>query len=451
MLKETMLSAMRAELGDMAQSIWTIDDELSRGIEKTISLMSRFIQNRKIIETTIVREITDETLTISSGSGTLAYKPIKVGSLSIPDKTLDTDYRVNYLTGVVTEIGTGLPDTDYTVSYELDPNMLDISSLLTSFVKIERVEYPAGQSPATLVTFDKFGDFLAFRGNTTLVEDYHLRIIYLDKWTAPTSSEAGDYPEHLDNIIIIGAAGQALIFKAEEYMHDAHAAVDSAVTALGNISAVTMPTAPTLTTYLGDADTALDAAIARFEAAVTTLGSMDTPLTTDADAALDSAISELADAFTAYLDIGDDLINQGTRGESVGAVYGSYAGYAAGLVNSYISVAQQRIAMALAYEQDAARDTTIGNSYVNEAIQRLAIAARLVDLFENEIGLADTEVDYYNAQIAQANQYLNAATQHLTVAGRYLASGQAKINEFLAAFGVKPEFPTQKSSSEQRD
>lgn len=448
MYLEDMISNIRIELGDRDSTVWTSDDEVTRAIEKAVSLMSRLTPKRDLIETTIVRDIDDETLTISSSTGTLAYKPIKPGSVVMTGKTLDTDYRIDYLTGIVTEIGSNLTDTDYTVSYELDPYILDLSSLLPDYIRLERVEYPVGDVPLSLLTFDVFGSSLVIRGSgTTLSENDHLRVIYLKKWTPPTAEVEGDYPSHLDDIVIIGSAGQALIFKAVEYTHTVITNLDSAVTALGAISAVTFPSAPDIASYITDADTALDAAVARFTAAVTTLGSMDTPLA-DTNTALDQIDTELTAAI-AFLTSGSSLINVATRGEDVGKIFGEYAGHRVDISEGYEKEASQRIALALAYEADAARDTTIGNSYVNEAIQRLAMAARLVDKYASEVSSAGHEVTYYRSQVDKATQYGTVASQYLEAAGRYLADGQSKINEFLAALGITPEFSKQKASHAQ--
>lgn len=446
---DKLLSDIRIEVGDRDESVWT-DDELARATDKSVALMSRITPHRDIIETTIVRDIDDETLTIASSTGTLTYKPIKPGSVAMTGKTLDTDFRINYLTGVVTEIGSNLTDDDYTVSYELDDYMLDISSLLPDYIKIERVQYPADDVPVSWLTFDIYGDLLVIRGSAvTLDEDEHLRIVYLKKWTAPTPTAAGDYPSHLDDVVVIGAAGQALIYKAEEYTHLAKDTVAAAVTTLAGISAVTFTSAPDISSYITDADTALDAAITRFAAAVTTLSNLDTPLA-DANTALDAVATQLGAAETEYLDVGDDLINTGTRGEDVGKTYADYAEVRVDMADTYIEEAKQRIALALANEADAGRDTTIGNSYVNEAIQRLAIAARELDSYGTSAEIDAAKVNYYTAQVQKAYQQAQASAQYLSVAGRFLASGQAKVNEFLTALGSKAEFVSHKASQEQR-
>lgn len=174
MLLPEMLDNIRIELRDTDPDSYIHEpDDLVRAIAKSVSLMSRLSPKIGMVETTIVLSITSETLTISSNTGTLAYKPIKSGSLTIPNKTLDTHYRINYLTGVVTEIGSGLPDADYTVSYELDPQMLDISSLLPDYIKIERMEYPVGDTPAAYPPFDVFQDLIVLRGTDLFTENYH--------------------------------------------------------------------------------------------------------------------------------------------------------------------------------------------------------------------------------------------------------------------------------------
>jgi len=240
MILSEMLTSLRIELQDAGEPQLWEDDELIRAIEKSVSLMSRLLPKRSIVETTLVRAFTGETLTIAANTGTLLYKPIKVGSVAITGKTLDTDYRINYITGIVTEIGSNLPDTDYTVGYELDLQMLDISSLLSDYIKIERIEYPAGNSPPSLVTADVFGDFLVFRGNVSLTENDHLRIIYLGRWTIPSLDTEGDYPSNLNDAVIIGSSGQALINKAEKYTQLSASTVTDILTLLEEIGDLTL-------------------------------------------------------------------------------------------------------------------------------------------------------------------------------------------------------------------
>ena len=387
MLLEDMIGSIRIEVGDRAGAIWQ-PDEIVRAIEKSISLLSRLTPKRDLVEGTLLE------------------------------------------------------------AWIVDKYLLDISAVLSDYIKIERVEYPTNGDPPPSVTFDVIGKYLKFRTDLGLTIGDVIRIIYLGKWTPPTPNADGDYPSHLNDIIIIGSAGQALIFKSEEYTHIAITTLASAITAIEAISAVTFPSAPDISSYITNAATALDAAVVRFAAAVTALGSMDTPLG-DTNIALDQIDTELVAAI-GYLNDGDSLINASTRGENVGKVYGEYASHRTDVAAGYEKEASQRVALALAWEAKAAREGTIGNSYVNEAIQRISMASRLVDAFASEASISASEVTYYRAQLDNVTQLIAIANQYLETSGRYLASGQSKINEFLVALGIKPEFSTQKASAEQR-
>ncbi len=445
-LQDKLISDIRIEIADRETTIWQ-PDEIIRAIEKATSLMSRLLFKRDILETTIVRTISGESLVISSNTGTLAYKPVKVGTVTILGKKLDTDFRIDYLTGVVTEIGSNLPDDTYAVSYELDSLTLDISTLLPDYIKIDRVEYPAGGNPPTFVAFDIQGSFLSIRTGT-LTEDEHLRIIYYSKWTPPTSDTEGDYPSHLNDLIIIGASGEALIFKAEEYTHRAITTLDDAVDIIEGLSGVTFPDAPDISTYLTASISALTAAADALSDAETTVGSIDTALGL-ADAAFDNIESEVATGL-GYLDTGEPLINEGTRGKDVGATYGNYASHLANLMRNYADEGGGFVAIANAWEAKAGRQSTIGNSYINEAVQRIAIISRLLEKYNTEADVANQEVNYYIAQAGIATQLMNISVQYLNTAGRYLASGQAKINEMLATLLQKPEMMMQRAAGEQR-
>ena len=449
MLLSEILAALRIELQDLDEDSYVhSEDDLSRAVRKCVSLMSRLIPDRGMVETTIVRAITGETLTIATDTGTLTYKPIKPDSLSIPNKTVDTDYTVNYLTGVVTEVGSNLPDTDYTVSYELDSQMLDISSLLSDYIKIDRMEYPAGEYPVANPTYDVLGDFIRLRGNTnTLTAGKHLRLMYLKRWTPATETVRGSYPTHLNDAIIIGSAGQALIFKAEKHTQAAVTAIAAGKVLLDAIAAVTVATAPSISTEITAAQTALAAGIARFVSAVTAVGNMDTPLGASVTA-LDK-VGAVVVTGVGYLTTGAAKINAATRGDKVGEIYGAYGSHQAGLAQTYDREGAQRTALALGWEAKSGRETTIGNSYLNEGVQRLAVVARLLEKYRLELEGNSQDVAYYARQLDRITKYETTAKQLIEISGRFLASGQAKINEMLIMLGLKPEYSTQRASSGQ--
>ena len=152
----TFRSNIRLGLADTG-AFWS-STEIDRAVGKIENLLARLIPKKNIVETTITIDRTAETLTISSDTGTTTYKPIKYDSETItnPDGTTievrDTDYTINYMTGVVTEIGTKLADGSYTITYKQDTQRLDISSLVTNPIKITRVEYPVGDIPVTFLS-----------------------------------------------------------------------------------------------------------------------------------------------------------------------------------------------------------------------------------------------------------------------------------------------------------
>lgn len=561
MLIDKLISDIRIEIADRDEVIWQ-EDELVRAIEKCVSLMSRFIPKKAVLETTVTRTIKGETLTVTNNEGILAHKPIQIGSVFIEGRT---GYTVNHLTGRVT----GLPNGNYTVNYKLDPYMFDLSTVLPDYIKIERIEYPAGSTPLSLVTFDVFGNILVLRSaQASFTDSTYLRIIYLSKWTLPTPTTPGDYPSHLNDVVVIGSAGQALIYKAEEYTHKAMTSLDTASTALANLDTITFPTAPdigtelssiknyinsisavtfpsspnietelgeigdlidniaditfpsapTITAKITDAETALNSAKTQLQNSATSLGSMSTPLSS-ANTALGTIDDKIA-LGEAFLDTGEELINRVTVGERAGQVFGEYATHMANLVRGFAESGDGFIKLALAYEAKAGRETVIANSYIQEAVQRLAIVARLLEnyaadasvsaqkvnyylaqlnkaeqklalidrrlktyeteasvsnqkvnyfvaqlnkaaqllalidrtlqTYETEANVCTQKVNYYNAQINRCIQLINLSEHYLNTSGRYLASGQAKINEFLSALGVKPEFHGQMASSEQR-
>lgn len=371
-----MLSALSSEIQDEEANA----DALTRAVVKTVSLMSRLLPKRNVVESRILGDVTSETLAIASNMGTLAVHPIKVGTVLITGKTEGTHFSVNHLTGVVTEIGSGLPDGNYTVSYSRDPRAFDIAALVSDCIKIERIEYPAGQEPPVNPTFEHIGDFLFFKGKDfSLSEDYYLRAIYLSAWTPPSIDADSDYPSHLDNAVIIGSAGQYLIFRAEYY-------VLQAASILSDITAPTAPTAPTLSF--------LD---------------------------FDSAIGAVGDEITAakaHHTSGATVINAATRGSDVAATYGRYAEAVYGGANTR----------------------------VNEALAQLRKQEDILQKYASEVTAFGSEVYSYATEVQEAQM---RASQYMDIAGRCLASGQAKINEFLIMIGaIRPEYPTTKLLSE---
>ena len=500
-----MIGAIRIEV----QNTEADTDAVTRAVGKTVSLMSRLLPKRSIVEAKIEGDVTGETLVIASSTGTLAVHPVKVGSVSMSGSKVEgTHFSVNHLTGVVTEIGSGLTDGSYTVSYSRDPRVFDIAEEISDCIKIERVEYPAGEEPPVNPTFENIGNFLFFKGRDfQLSEDNYLRAIYLSAWTPP-SDEDGDYPSHLDDAVIIGSAGQYLIFMAEDYVQEAH-------TALATLTAPTVytvvkptigafpnaPTAPTLSTL-----TPPDSYTISKPGSPSLPGLPTAPappgISLGAAEGAMGAVANAIDAAIAYLTSGVTYINSSTRGNNVAANYGSYGGVAmegaghraseavarirqveaeigyyasqvtafgsevnayANNINGLIGKYREDINNEVAginnvnvnvqkYLAEIQEDQNLVAKYREEVNQYVAQTNALVNKFRSEIDNEVIGINNFASQVtryqAQIQEQEMKSRNLLDIAGRYLASGQSKINEFLMMLGIKMEFPTTKLTSE---
>ena len=358
-----MITALEIEVANT--TLWT-DADWTRAVNKTVNLMSRMIPKRSIVEAKITREYTSETLVITTNTGTLAHKPVKKGSLTITGEVEGTDYNVNYLTGVVTEIGSLLADGNYTASYELDDqsyNLVEVS--LTDYIKIESIEYPVGENPkATGVTFDVVGNVIVLRGKTTFTEDDFIRITYLEKWTPPATA-AGNYPTHLDDVVIIGSVGQALLQKAEKYTQEAYTLAAATITVPTAYSFV-KPTSPTLPSL----PTAPTAAVIDM---TTILGYLDSIRTV--------TTGDIALALT-YLAAGYTLTNANNRGDN-----------------------------------PAANDALLANAVLNTAQIRINDVIARIKQFEANLQLYASQVTAYGSSV---NDYAN---QESGMVGKFREEG----------------------------
>ena len=272
-----LINAVRIELQDTTAAIYT-DDEIERSIEKAVSLMSRLIPQREMTELSLGDDVTSETLTISSSTGTVAVKPVKALTETITGKTRDTDYTINYITGVVTEVGANLPDGAYTISYSLDRAMFNYKTYIPDCIRIEKIEFPLGTFPA----YEVIGDYLKMKGGTSLTANSKFRIYYVKRFDTPTLLTEGEFGSHLDEIVITGAQGNALYDKADYYVQQATSeltSLQSALTALAALT-LTMPSAitPPSTPTAGTAPTAPTIGSFPLEPAI---GSFPTPPTID--------------------------------------------------------------------------------------------------------------------------------------------------------------------------
>lgn len=413
---------------------------IDRSVAKMESLLARLIPKKNVAEARIIIDRTAEALVINSETGTSTYKPIKYDSESITTSggtamVRGTDYNINYMTGVVTKFDTGsaMSDGTYVFTYKQDPMRLDISSLVTNPIKITRIEYPVGNQPPTyLASFDLIEDYIIFHKDTTLTEGKFIRIYYDSKWTGATASTDGEYPSHLDDAIILGAAGQCLLTKAEEYVIDAvaelllvNAAADSMATPLSRINEALSKVKIYLTDNSND-----DA-----EDVLANITDDIAQLRTRIDAILSKSNEFLFNTGDTtdpsakyYLVTGDGTITTVNVADRVPEKYADYARTSMQIFSGLVAEANTRVAVLRTYIEEAGGWGDIGDAFIREAGQRIG------------------EV---NAWAIQADKYRATSQEYLNIAGRYLASGQSKINEFYVLLGAKPELQHAQASASQ--
>lgn len=499
---------IRLHLADTA-TFWS-DAEVDRAVERAEFFLARLIPKKNIVETTITIDRASETITLSSSAGTTAYKPVKYDSETVTSKpvgtsyTRGTDYTFDYMTGILTEIGTQMADTDYLITYKQDTQRLDISSLVTNPVRITRVEYPVGELPPTyLGSFDLIEDYLILHKDDALTEGKHLRIYYDSAWTGaivvpsvwtadtvialdevrrPTTANAtgyyykctlragdfktggteptwgttlggttvddaitwtaislsnanGEYPGHLADVIVTGASGFALLMKAEKYVQSAvaeiiltNAAADSMSTPLADINTALDKVA----TYL-ETNVANDSGVDNAKTLLTRITTDTAQLRTRIDAILSKANDFLFSADTDpsakyYLTQGDDYIKTVNVADRVAEKYADYARATIQTYTGLVAEATMRLDVLRSYIEEGGAWMQMGEDFIAEATQRIA------------------EV---SAWAIQADRYVATTTEYLNIAGRYLASGQSKVNEFFVLIGVKPEIQHTRAASSQ--
>lgn len=316
-----------------------------------------------------------------------------------------------------------------TVMFVNDDNILDISTVLPDFITIDRIEYPIDETPPTYPTFDVLGTKIIFRSQQTFTDGDEIRIQYHKKWTPPTISANGDYPTHLDDTIIIGAVGQSLVFKAEKYVRDSAESYETL-------------TAPAAYTFVKPTSPTLPGAPSKPSAPTISM--------TDVETLIDNLETDLTEAKT-FLTTGETLINKSTRGNDVGKTYAAYSdskNQAASVRKEAAYVQLQAILAAVQkYQGEVAAYGSEVNSYASQV-------SGLVGLFKSEGDIESIGAGVYASQVQAFVALVNGqgakAAGLLEVAGRYLASGQAKINEFLAALGIKPESRPARAAAAQR-
>jgi hypothetical protein len=389
--------------------------------------------------------------------------------------------------------------------------ILDISDDISNVIRIERVYYPVEYSTVSNPVVTYIDGKLLFKPNVTLTDGESLMVEYLTAWTPPSEEEEADYPSHLDHTLIIGAVGEALLFKAEKCVNTAVAdltAIDNFADKINSLAIPTFtavaPTAPTISsptfsaTYsfvepTCDAIPAVDTPPIAATAVISAIEDLHiTPIIGDTSS-LATEFKNAIDLALATVASGKTFTNVSTAGSEVAANYANlagkendvagstynmalvrirlleqiinlyqiegyefeheateYAAQVAAIINKYQVASQVEVAKANGYTAEV----NLFRSQVEQNVAVVQLHSEAVKLYQAEANVFQAKASLYNATssayVGGMQQLTTKSDKILNIAGRYLASGQAKVNEFLTALGVKPEFNVVKSSIEQR-
>lgn len=387
---------------------------------------------------------------------------------------LNTDYRMDYANGRISFMNAGsmVVNTTYYANYNRHDKSIDISNIIPELIRVTKVIYPVDKTPEQSVAFSIWENILTIGSPRTgtsqesLVDDKHLAIYYETKHAPPTEFGSGSYPENLDQIVMVGAAGYALMVEAIEY--ELQAATDLGTirdTVLANIVGVhTLITAAlnTATDYITEAhtkvgemdtylvdtvgsgtDNAKDV-LANITDNIANLRTAINEVIGDANATLDKVSTVDLDAATvgavAWLLEGELKIDTLTDGANVAAHFADYA-------RAKVQIAQARVQQVAGYMQDAQMRLANLRSHIEESAGWVNIALAIRDDVIQRLGMAQTAVAQSQIYISQIDGYLRESAQYqevvandMLLSDRFRAEAQIRMNEFNRLLDSKAEY-----------
>lgn len=272
-----MYEKLNLMLGLAVNSPELDEEHLNRGIFQATAILSRFFPRELIYSRSYNLSISAEAFTSPAANGTyvtLGNKPIKHSSETVTrtssgtEYTRDTDYEMDYINGKITTLSGGSMSTStaHLVSYEMDSHIIDITSALTEPIEIVKVDVlTANETPIVLEGFNLWGDFLditqGFGTQSPISDNALIRIYYHAHHTEPDANDSGSWPRYLDEVLLIGASGYALLMESVQRMHQSVTDLATARTRLSSIAAVHTAVSTTLTNPITTEYTRLQASI----------------------------------------------------------------------------------------------------------------------------------------------------------------------------------------------
>ena len=359
---------------------------------------------------------------------------------------LDTGYEMDYANGRISlKVGTTMTaGTTYYANYTKSKVAVDISAIIPEATRIVKVLYPADKVPEQSVAFGVWENMLVIgsqqpkESQSTLADGEHLAIYYECKQSPPTSQYAGSYPEHLDQVVLIGAGGYVLLVEALQHEFQAATDLTEARTTLGYLGTastlVYLAVENALTDvekYLDD-NSAADAAgllqdivdnIAELRTKIiTATGAMATDLAAVITIDLDQATV----GASGYLATGDDLINTLPTGKNVPEIYAQYSG-------ARTQIAQMRIQAAAGLAQEVAARISDLQAYIDTS-------GGYVQVSQGFMSKAQGYVAEMQGFLAEAAQYQETVANDMLLSDRFRAEAQNRLNEFHELLRSRAEY-----------
>lgn len=480
------------------------DAELDRAVAQASAILSRFHPREVIYQRVYTQTIAAANFTTDAANDVnvvLADNPIRFNSETVttdPTGTTyvrDTDYEMDYINGQIRTIAGGsmAASTVHLIDYQLDGTIIDINAVLTEPITIFEVNViDSDEVPRTLAGWHVFGDFLyldSIEGETQtrIGDNDHIRILYVALHNEPTTGASGSWPRYLDEVMLVGASGFALIIEALQRQHAAVVDIATARTRLGSIAAKHTLAAASLVSAKAE----IVLAVAEFTLAATALtgiGAMETNATADAVLAnaaadkisaaillantlfdkveallngattsaepyLDAANAELLLANTAldtivghlttntenankYLADGDAFIDTINKGEDVAGLNARYSAAKTAIANTFAQEALGRLehakgltGLAAGYVSTASAMLSAGLGYIREMESRVAEAEVYTSSALAHVAIMGATVAEANGSTANGNGYVANAQAYLGAAVQELSEMRVFIEE----------------------
>ncbi len=448
--RNTMRTNLAIMLGDRGGTEWD-DLDYDRAISMAVEELSRYHPLESVAEINFNLDIADESFTSSYGVAvSLTASPMEPKSETVTSDPAGTtfdredDYELDYINGTITVLSTGaMADaTGFLITYQRDQTLINLTSVMTKQIEIQLVEYRVGQVPQSMASFDVHGNFLTIlsvngRTQSRISDDTNLRIWYTAFHTDPGDSTSGSFNRVFDELVQLGAAGQALRIKAMEMELQAKTDLAANVTAL----ALADDRLTTITTAQDDANVAFDRALASAAEASVALDKIATLIAEyrgSAGEPYDDALTAIAVAVADAVKIGTELDGMDALFTAADLIFTAVE-KAADLAPEILGDLPSEVDTAIQHLESLKSDGTSSGTAIN-ADSYLETGDSLINVV-NEGGpnVAAIYAQYAQVQTQEAqvlgglaNTRVASASVHVQEAQIRVAEAQAKVGELNA-------------------